>query len=324
MYAESSVTTLFSTQFSSDYHMSKAHDQYSRHIKLPSYQHKKAHHPHIVQFPTNCGKICHDKLIEVVGNDKHHIISSSFAQIITTTQVADNLKARLGDSVIVDMVPMIPSLKIEKKTRALSKTCSASSVIDLLVVFGAMPEEDLSSLQTALQSLSLTGVSVEIGPSGLQPNRENILTAQVLCNQLTAAFTYLSSLPHTTWIEKQEIFYASNRWAAPLCQSGSDKQTPLFAVNLTGKGLVVGVSDTGIDMSHCHFYDPDVSTPFDKVDTSHRKVIYYNSFADKVDDSEGHGTHVSSSVAGKSMITYGDFLKYEGNAKDAKLAFFGE
>ena len=238
-------------------------------------------------------------------------------------QRADSLRSLLGDSVILDMVPMIPPLKIETHTQIISNTCSASSIIDLLVVFGAMPEEDLSSLQTALQSLSLTGVTVEIGPSGLQPNRENILTVQVLCNQLTAAFTYLSNLPHTTWIEKQEVFFASNRWASALCQSGSDKETPLFAVNLTGKGLVVGVSDTGIDMSHCHFYDPDVSTPFNKIDTSHRKVIYYNSYADKVDDWEGHGTHVSSSVAGKSMIAYGDFLKYEGNAKDAKLAFFG-
>ena len=34
------------------------------------------------------------------------------------------------------------------------------------------------------------------------------------------------------------------------------------------------------------------------------------------------GTHVSGSVAGFSIFNYGDFKKYNGNAYNAKIAFF--
>ena len=41
----------------------------------------------------------------------------------------------------------------------------------------------------------------------------------------------------------------------------------------TGEGFIIGISDTGIDMKHCHFYDETHSVPYDTVNLDHRKVI---------------------------------------------------
>jgi subtilisin family serine protease len=50
-----------------------------------------------------------------------------------------------------------------------------------------------------------------------------------------------------------------------------------------------------------------------------RKVIQYVAYADTIDEIDGHGTHVSGSVAGKSL---GAFQEMDGMASDAKIAFF--
>jgi hypothetical protein len=38
----------------------------------------------------------------------------------------------------------------------------------------------------------------------------------------------------------------------------------------------------------------------------------YSNYADKVDDSDGHGTHVSCTAIGQSYYNYGDYRKYQG------------
>ena len=75
-------------------------------------------------------------------------------------------------------------------------------------------------------------------------------------------------------------------------------------------------------MSNCYFRDDSASLVYDVVNTANRKVIYYNTYQDGTDDVGGHGTHVAGSVAGNSTKTYGDFVKYNGMAYNAKIAFF--
>ena len=66
-----------------------------------------------------------------------------------------------------------------------------------------------------------------------------------------------------------------------------------------------------------YFYD-NVS-----VGINHRKVVSYNtSRGDGYDIYQGHGTHVSGSAAGQAYSDYGDFQHYDGNAPQAKIAFF--
>jgi subtilisin family serine protease len=102
-------------------------------------------------------------------------------------------------------------------------------------------------------------------------------------------------------------------------------------VSLNGEDQIVGVTDTGLDMSNCYFYDPDVSalsvksSDGSKQSSTHRKVVQYYCSTDCMDDAtEAHGTHVAGTVAGYATKTkaYGDFVKFNGVAPLAKLAFF--
>ena len=70
----------------------------------------------------------------------------------------------------------------------------------------------------------------------------------------------------------------------------------------TGKGISVGVLDTGIDTSH-----PDLAS----------KVVGAKNFTtETADDLVGHGTHVASTIAGSGAAAGG---KYKGVAPDAQL-----
>jgi len=78
------------------------------------------------------------------------------------------------------------------------------------------------------------------------------------------------------------------------------EERPWFDVGLTGKGQVVAVSDSGLDVYNCYFWDRSGPVPMNgSVDSSKRKVVQYDTIADTTDDYRGHGTHVCGTVAGK-------------------------
>lgn len=111
--------------------------------------------------------------------------------------------------------------------------------------------------------------------------------------------------------------------------------TPIWDHGITGKGEIVGCSDTGIDSDNCLFRDDKNDVPFDRIDTSHRKIVSYQrsqalnpygeiSTADKKDTVNGHGTHVAGSIAGsvlQSSTNYNKLSQYNGISPDAKLFF---
>ena len=168
---------------------------------------------------------------------------------------------------------------------------------------------------------------------GLLPNKRcNIMFSFNDCNPIDSLLHSLSEYDEVLWIEPLQEMEIFNRWTRSVCQTGITNQTPLYNnAELTGLNMVLGIADTGLDMTHCQFYDPNYPTPFNTINTNHRKVVTYaytSSGANPTDTVdlgfEGHGTHVCGTAAGNPMLTqnYGDYQKYRGVAYNSKIAFF--
>ncbi|KAG7382023.1 hypothetical protein PHYPSEUDO_005384 [Phytophthora pseudosyringae] len=91
--------------------------------------------------------------------------------------------------------------------------------------------------------------------------------------------------------------------------------------NITGSSIIVGITDTGLYIDHDQF-DQESRNMYDDEDLTARKVIYYQTFANDVDEAEGvtcgHGTHVSGVLAGSSYSGKNSNL---GIASSARIAF---
>ncbi|MDG6225639.1 MAG: S8 family serine peptidase [Candidatus Thermoplasmatota archaeon] len=84
---------------------------------------------------------------------------------------------------------------------------------------------------------------------------------------------------------------------------------------LTGKGQMVGISDTGLDTGvDNHSVDGDILADFDN------RVKFANWAGTSPDDAHSHGTHVAGSVAGNGSLSNGTIV---GMAPEASIFFQG-
>ncbi len=113
-----------------------------------------------------------------------------------------------------------------------------------------------------------------------------------------------------------------------ITQSGVVGSRPFFDVGLDGAGQVVAVADGGLDRDNCYFRDASPSERIfgeDGWDFGQRKVVHYDdSFGDRVEKGQGHGTYVSSIIAGKKSSdgTNEEVGHADGTAPGSSLAFF--
>ncbi len=103
-----------------------------------------------------------------------------------------------------------------------------------------------------------------------------------------------------------------NDWGADMV-----KAPELWAEGYTGQGVVVAVLDTGVDFNHEDLKDNIWTNPNDDVNDGYAGDIHGWNFVDNnndVMDRDGHGTHVSGSIAGEKN-SYG----VTGVAYNAKI-----
>jgi hypothetical protein len=121
-----------------------------------------------------------------------------------------------------------------------------------------------------------------------------------------------------------------NSLARQITQLGTLGTEPFTALGLDGTGVVVGISDTGIDETSCYFRDkthglvPRSSVARPTFDMRYRKIVQYITYSGSAGDyALGHGSHVAGTVAGKCDYEGdNDFHNnYRGMASGAKIAF---
>ncbi|EAY05143.1 Clan SB, family S8, subtilisin-like serine peptidase [Trichomonas vaginalis G3] len=97
----------------------------------------------------------------------------------------------------------------------------------------------------------------------------------------------------------------------------------LQSIGIDGTGEIITVIDSGLDIGHCFFRDPNNSyeTILGNTNLNHRKVVRYESFADFTDNVDGHGTHVSGTIAGESVEPNRLIAAYNGIAPKSKIYF---
>lgn len=143
----------------------------------------------------------------------------------------------------------------------------------------------------------------------------------------------LSSLPEIIYIEKPKNFYYDlyNGKTASCITSFSNRY------NLSGRGTLVAIIDSGIDYSHPDFITPDGSTRIEYLWDQATNIIYTsaeinslistsnsNEFQNMIYslDPSGHGTHVAGIAAGNGASSQGVYrgVAYEASLIVVKLA----
>ncbi|KAG2483735.1 hypothetical protein HYH03_017390 [Edaphochlamys debaryana] len=173
-----------------------------------------------------------------------------------------------------------------------------------------------------------------------------------LCAEdMEAGLQWLLEQAETVWAEPLHRVVPLNLKAVWTLQTGGlslDRYTyplsshkPFWRAGVMGNREVVGVLDTGLDLAHCYFldnaYNPvalrdsltsdGFGTPM-WVSPEHRKVVSYYAYSGldfyaEESEGEGHGTHVSGSVAGAIGLGDTDFAEDAGTggAPMARLSF---
>lgn len=165
----------------------------------------------------------------------------------------------------------------------------------------------------------------------------SIFTADIPVNKLNA----LSALPGMKYIQAARRFDPMLDVSVPETGASSLRQgTPPAWTGYTGKGVIVGIIDTGIDFNHSDFRDPaghsrvlyiwdqttgitgaNHPTPYDYGTEWTKAQIDAGQCTEK--DTSGHGTVVAGIAAGNGSATGNGWpaYRYVGMAPEADIIF---
>jgi hypothetical protein len=134
----------------------------------------------------------------------------------------------------------------------------------------------------------------------------------------------LAAQPWAHWLEPAPDVRMRNYNANLLLQhSGSAVGAHrVWDAGIRGDGQLVGIGDSGIDLSSCYFAHVEPNGTALPAGPDHRKVVAYNSAGGDTLDLNGHGTHAAGSLAGAcSAGSPQDASRWNGMAPGARIAF---
>jgi subtilisin family serine protease len=324
------VTVSFRKHHGQD-HFQQLTEKFSHHLQNRILEEKHQFRPFIVKISPDCHSKCHDLLSSTFGRHSYDIICDRIAVVSTNFHQIQSFHDA-NPWVLTEFVPFHPEMKISDElhdfTTNLQKECKErnNEGIQVRMKVHGMTEKDFQTFQTNFyQKINLYNGVVTVTGLEQYPDIPQVIARLTIgdCLVTETVLRSISSLPEVLWLERDLPASTHNRYAKGICDSGLNDVTPLSDHNITGTGEVVGVSDTGIDMKHCFFYDPLVPTPYNVVNLKHRKVVLYlTNIGDGFDTEESHGSHVAGTIAGVSYQNYGGYEKLSGMASGAKIAFY--
>ncbi|KAK1734087.1 subtilase family serine peptidase [Skeletonema marinoi] len=166
----------------------------------------------------------------------------------------------------------------------------------------------------------------DLFPSHMQVEYSNSGEMETALGCALVLLLAITANPDVCSVDVQRSVKTHNLIANYLTESEIEDVTPFQEEGIDGTGEVVAISDSGVDIDNCYFYDPNTNKngpvgsptgPGPLVDLSFRKVVQYVAYADSGDPSNGHGTHVAGTIAGKRFDEEG---AADGIASGAKLA----
>jgi hypothetical protein len=125
----------------------------------------------------------------------------------------------------------------------------------------------------------------------------------------------IAKLPGVSWLESYGPITPDNQdvqWVDQRGYSPSDTTRVIWHKGLTGRGMLIGLTDLAMWTGHNAVRDTPVNTP----GPTHRKIVAYRGTL----GTEDHGTHTSGTVAGDDDYVGGTSW-HDGLAKHARLYF---
>ncbi|MCD6383138.1 MAG: S8 family serine peptidase [Thermoplasmata archaeon] len=135
---------------------------------------------------------------------------------------------------------------------------------------------------------------------------------EVYANQIRTIIPFgrlhdLAAVDGVEWIEPAPLFHVNNDVAAVIMNVSGARAN----LGLRGDGQIVAVCDSGLDTGvDNHSVNGDIHLDFDN------RVTFFNLYGSSPDDKNGHGTHVTGSLAGNGARSNG---RYAGMAPNATI-----
>jgi len=261
----------------------------------------------LIRYKNFCLVECHElassKLKDLDDSHSYSPINEEYARVTTTLKAVEDITNDVSSS-IQEFAAVLPVVKIDMHVQNwiypelrddnivddFNLSIDEDTCLSYFLLTSSLPEHNLEKFKRKLLHLSRDfGFSYET--EGLEANQQRLVSITMLAESAITTRTFasngkctadadklaieaLASMHEIVWIERKFQIHHCNRFAKGLCQSGDATNVPMYNVrgNLTGHNQIIGIADTGLDMSNCYFRDPKTPTPYSKVDHNHRKV----------------------------------------------------